>query len=138
MRRKCMREFSAGSRSAVSARLWKPGGHRCRWGSTPMGSKRRACVIGVGYLGLAALLALLQTAGAAPQQPLPKPAAPVPPAADSPTAEPDSQFTEAITLPTDRQVKKRLEAARDEYIQNEAWSEAAQLLQRILDSKEDV
>src|SRR5207245_6394499 len=34
--------------------------------------------------------------------------------------------------------RTRLEAARDDYIKNEAWDEAAGLLQKILDSKEDV
>ncbi|MCI0461393.1 MAG: PQQ-binding-like beta-propeller repeat protein, partial [Gemmataceae bacterium] len=48
-----------------------------------------------------------------------------------------SEFTDAITLPTDRDLKKRLEAA-EEYIKEEAWGMAARLLQSILDSKEDV
>src|SRR5947209_2516789 len=50
----------------------------------------------------------------------------------------DGDFTDAVTLPTDRQVKKRLEAAQDDYIKNEAWAEASRLLQSILDNKQDV
>src|SRR5205823_13882499 len=113
-----------------------------------------ACVLAMGHLVLVALLALLQSATAAPQvrpperggaiqaaPPPPPPAvkgAPVQAAPPATDPGPENEFTDAITLPTDRTVKKRLEAARDNYIQFEAWSDAANLLQRILDSKEDV
>ncbi|HLJ93661.1 MAG TPA: PQQ-binding-like beta-propeller repeat protein [Gemmataceae bacterium] len=97
---------------------------------------RRACVVAVAGFGGMALLAVLHTVHAAPQVLVP--AAQVQPAAPSAAPEPDREFTDAITLPTDRQVKKQLEAASEDYIQNEAWSEAARLLQRILDSKEDI
>jgi outer membrane protein assembly factor BamB len=105
-----------------------------------MSSKRWACVAAVGHLGFLTVFALLQTAAAAPQQKAPPPPAPqgAQPAAPAAAADPDNEFTDAITLPTDRQVKKRLEAARDNYIKYEAWGEAASLLQKILDSKEDV
>lgn len=107
-------------------------------------SKRRACVVVLGELMLIGICALLQTASAAPQQqvaPKPPQPAPVPPLPAPPAgvaSSPENEFTDAITLPTDRQVKKRLEAARDNYIKFEAWGEAARLLQIILDSKEDV
>jgi outer membrane protein assembly factor BamB len=76
---------------------------------------------------------------AAPGQPL-GPGAPIPAPAGPPGFGPssDSEFTDAITLPTDRQVKKRLEAAQDDYIKHESWAEASQLLQKVLNSKEDV
>jgi outer membrane protein assembly factor BamB len=103
--------------------------------------KRTACVVAVGQVGLVCL-ALLPLSIAAPQQqpnppgqPAPK-AAPAP--ANGPLPDPDSEYSDSITLPTDRQVKKQLEVAQEDYIKNEAWSEAARLLQRILDSKEDV
>jgi outer membrane protein assembly factor BamB len=50
----------------------------------------------------------------------------------------DGELEGALTLPTDRQTKKRLEAAQDDYIKHEAWKEAASLLQSVLNSKEDV
>jgi outer membrane protein assembly factor BamB len=59
----------------------------------------------------------------------------VPPGASAGQA---NDLTDAITLPTDRTVKKRLEAAQDDYIKNESWAEACQLLQFVLDNKEDV
>jgi outer membrane protein assembly factor BamB/tetratricopeptide (TPR) repeat protein len=133
-----------------------------------MSIKRRACMVALGQCGLIALFvlgALIQapspTAVAADQQagakkaPAPpkapatriKPVPPAPfamkplpggPAPAVTTSDSDNEFTDAITLPTDRQVKKRLEAARDNYIKYEAWADAVTLLQKILDSKEDV
>jgi outer membrane protein assembly factor BamB len=50
----------------------------------------------------------------------------------------ENEFSDSITLPTDRQVKKRLEHAQDDYIKHEEWDKACQLLQSILDGKEDV
>lgn len=78
-------------------------------------------------------------------KPAPPVAAPLPKGAGGkaaipgpPPAPADGEYTEGITLATDRKVKELLEAAQDDVIQNEAWSEAAPLLQRILDKKEDV
>src|SRR5262249_20224730 len=127
--RKCMREFTRSPRSALKA-------VRFCWESKPMSSKRRACVVVVSQLGLVALLALLQSADAAPQvRPAEKGGAiqAAPPAPKGPPTQPappnrseaENEFTDAITLPTDRTVKKRLEAARDNYIRYEAWSDAA-------------
>jgi outer membrane protein assembly factor BamB len=48
------------------------------------------------------------------------------------------EFTDAITLPTDRQSKKILELAEEDYIKNEAWTETCRLLQSILNKQEDV
>src|SRR5438128_2331056 len=155
-----MREFSIASCSASSREEAnaKQGNDKqvspkgIRWGNQPMSSKRRALILAVGQLGLLALLVLLQTATAAPQQAPPAkvpPGAALPPlpvqqnagpqqATPIPAAGLENEFTDAITLPTDRQVKQRLVVARDDYIKNEAWSDAATLLQKILDSKEDV
>src|SRR4029079_12585013 len=57
----------------------------------------------------------------------------LPPAVDPPPAAPKG---DAFTLPTDRPARQKLEAAED-YIKEEAWKEAAGLLQAVLDMKED-
>jgi outer membrane protein assembly factor BamB len=66
----------------------------------------------------------------------------VPKTGASPAATPQNQklgdFTDAITLPTDRKIRLQLEAARDDYIKRERWAEASKLLQAILNRKEDV
>jgi outer membrane protein assembly factor BamB/tetratricopeptide (TPR) repeat protein len=49
----------------------------------------------------------------------------------------ESEFTDALTLPVDRQARRRLDAAED-LIKEEAWGEAARQLQLLLDNKEDV
>jgi outer membrane protein assembly factor BamB len=49
----------------------------------------------------------------------------------------DNEFTDAITLPTNRDIKNRLQIARDDAIPNKEWGQAAKLLQSVLDSKED-
>src|SRR6202035_4546990 len=49
----------------------------------------------------------------------------------------DGEFTDAITLPKDREVKKNLEAAAD-YIKKESWVEACKFVQSVLNRKEDV
>jgi outer membrane protein assembly factor BamB len=53
----------------------------------------------------------------------------------------DNEYAEGITLATDRNIKKLLEAAQellDEAAKNDSWGEAAGLLQQVLDVKEDV
>jgi outer membrane protein assembly factor BamB len=99
-------------------------------------SQQRASVM--GQWGVVILTGLLLLATAAAQQRALQIGAPGQPAVQTFTSASENEFTDAITLPTDRQVKERLKVAREEYIQNEAWSEAANLLQKILDSKEDV
>src|SRR5713101_6311396 len=42
-----------------------------------------------------------------------------------------SEFGQAIQLPTDPGLKKRLSAARD-YIKEESWGEAVRILQKLL------
>src|SRR5262245_20485114 len=50
---------------------------------------------------------------------------------------PDAATTrEPLTLPTDREAGRRLEAVRD-YVRTAAWPEAARLVQRLLDAPED-
>jgi outer membrane protein assembly factor BamB/tetratricopeptide (TPR) repeat protein len=46
-------------------------------------------------------------------------------------------FTDAVTFPTDRKAKRTIEAAA-ELIKEESWGDAARLLQRLLDTKEDI
>src|SRR5437660_545536 len=46
-------------------------------------------------------------------------------------------YIEPAKLPTDRQVRKKLDAAAD-CIKEERWADAVRLLQNILDSKADV
>jgi outer membrane protein assembly factor BamB/tetratricopeptide (TPR) repeat protein len=115
-----------------------------------MASSNRAGSQLVGHLVLAAVLIALPAAGlavdgqtvevqkaravqAAPAQAIGK-AMPVPP--PPPTTE--GQFTDAITLPSDRKIKKLLQLAEEDSIKNKAWSEAARLLQSILDNPQDV
>jgi outer membrane protein assembly factor BamB/tetratricopeptide (TPR) repeat protein len=86
-----------------------------------------AIIIGGGAAGAQIARPMIQLAVPAAAQP----AGP----GNAPT---DNELTDAITLPTDRQIKKRLEAAQDDYIKHEAWTEAAALLQSVLNSKEDV
>ena len=53
----------------------------------------------------------------------------------------DNEYSEGITLSTDRNIKKILEAAQElleEAAKNDSWGEAAGLLQQVLDVKEDV
>src|SRR5262249_41652063 len=52
------------------------------------------------------------------------------------TGRPPARLVDVVTLPTDRTVRKKLEAAA-EYIKEERWADAVRLLQNILDSKED-
>src|SRR5262249_12040989 len=47
-----------------------------------------------------------------------------------------SEFSQAIQLPTDSKLKKKLDAAQD-YIKEEKWTEAARILQGLLDITED-
>jgi outer membrane protein assembly factor BamB len=50
----------------------------------------------------------------------------------------EGEFTDAISLPTDRKVRQNLEAAEQDYIKSAQWAEASKLLQSVLMSKEDV
>src|SRR5579859_2951667 len=114
-----MREFIADSRSAALARPCKLGFHHFRWGSMPMSSEPGAYVpairtarnarttpasrVRIG-LGLATLLVLpvaywILPAGAAPPQQPGPPRDPSKQPGTPAAAEPDSEFTDAITLP---------------------------------------
>jgi outer membrane protein assembly factor BamB/tetratricopeptide (TPR) repeat protein len=105
-----------------------------------MSSTHRAGLLIVGVALLAAVTFLQPSRG----QPADNPAPPAPPTTttsakpDKPAADPDrGPGGEALILPTDRQVKRRLEAAGD-YIKAESWSDAVRLLQLVLDAREDV
>jgi outer membrane protein assembly factor BamB len=103
-----------------------------------MSMKCRAAVVGLNVLALFAFVAWLQPGGAKAQVKMAVQAvAPAPPGAGPAAPGGDGEFTDAITLPKDREVKQRLEAARD-YIAKEQWVEACRFLQRVLDRKEDV
>src|SRR5262249_8676912 len=107
-------------------------------GAQPQGNKeevKKAVIIGGGpVLGVKAA----QPGKLAPQV-VPGGAILLPQGNPSPTASnPDNELTDAITLPTDREIRKRLEHAQEDYIQNKLWAEACRLLQSVLDSKEDV
>jgi outer membrane protein assembly factor BamB len=123
-----------------------------------MSISQRTGVAVLRVLSLAGLLVFVQTSGpgwsqvpaqkaAPPQRGAPvgkapaaarvavQPLGPVP----APGAQgQNNEFTDALTLPNDRKVKRQLEAARDDYIKGESWSEASQLLQAVLDRQEDV
>jgi outer membrane protein assembly factor BamB/tetratricopeptide (TPR) repeat protein len=63
---------------------------------------------------------------------------PAPDKKDKPPPDPDKLpgGSEALILPTDRQAKRRLEAAAD-YIKAQSWGDAVRLLQQVLDAPED-
>jgi outer membrane protein assembly factor BamB len=46
-------------------------------------------------------------------------------------------MTDAVTFPTDRKAKQSLKLAKD-YVDEEAWGEAARVLQTLLETKEDI
>jgi outer membrane protein assembly factor BamB/tetratricopeptide (TPR) repeat protein len=48
------------------------------------------------------------------------------------------EFTDALTIPTDRKAKRRLQAAEDLIVHDKAWGDAAKILQDLLESKEDL
>src|SRR5947209_8646520 len=107
-------------------------------GRSVMSMKCRACVVGLNILALFAFLASLQPGGAKAQVKMAVQAvAPAPPGAGPATPGGDGEFTDAIQLPRDREVKKHLEAATD-YIAKEQWVEACRFLQSVLERKEDV
>ncbi len=96
-------------------------------------SMHRAIVVllGVAALGSAAFLekALSQQLKAVPAQ-RPGGATPMP-------ANPDDELSQAITLPTDTGLKRKIEAAQD-YMKEEDWGKAAQILQSLVELKEDM
>src|SRR5690349_3626684 len=111
-----------------------------------MSIMRRICAVLTG-LGSFAGLAVLQLATAENclGKPLPVPPppavggaaaapAPLPP---GPEAGPEGEFTDAITLPTDRKAKRSIDLAED-FIKEEDWAGAAETLQGLLDTKEDL
>jgi outer membrane protein assembly factor BamB len=62
-------------------------------------------------------------------------AKPAPPgAAEEPGPE---EFTDALTIPTDRKAKRKLNAAEDLITHDKAWGDAAKILQDLLEAKED-
>jgi outer membrane protein assembly factor BamB len=71
-------------------------------------------------------------------QAVPAVAPPAPPGTAATPPNPEDDLTDAITLPTDRKIKQRLELADVDYIGKKAWGDAARLLQSVLDIKEDV
>ena len=100
-----------------------------------MSSTHRAGLLIVGVALLAAVTFLQPSRGH--QVPTP-PASPAAVKPDKPAPDPDrGPGGEALILPTDRQVKKRLEAAAD-YLKAESWADAVRLLQLVLDAREDV
>jgi outer membrane protein assembly factor BamB len=101
-----------------------------------MASLQRAGFSLIAFLLLAAVLIALPAAGEAQVKVMKaaQPLGPLPP----PPPGADGQFTEAITLPSDRTIKKRLQMAEEDSIKSKAWSEAVRLLQSILDNANDV
>jgi outer membrane protein assembly factor BamB len=107
-----------------------------------MSSTHRAGLLIAGVALLAAVTFLQPGRGQpvpAPANPAaPRAAEPAPAAPAKPAADPDrGPGGEALMLPTDRQVKRRLEAAAD-YLKAESWGDAVRLLQLVLDGREDV
>jgi len=109
-----------------------------------MSCTHRAGLLIVGVALLAGLTFLQPGRGqpvpasAPANPPAPRAAEPAPAAPAKPAADPDrGPGGEALMLPTDRQVKRRLEAAAD-YLKAESWGDAVRLLQLVLDGREDV
>src|SRR5262245_30819607 len=48
----------------------------------------------------------------------------------------DKPFTDAVTVPTDREARRLIQAAQD-YIKKKEWRVAAECLQSLLESRED-
>jgi outer membrane protein assembly factor BamB len=65
-------------------------------------------------------------------------AVPAPPGAPVKQPGAETEITEGITLPTDRQIKMRLQMAREDLIKHQQWGEAARILQSVLNNKQDV
>jgi outer membrane protein assembly factor BamB/tetratricopeptide (TPR) repeat protein len=73
----------------------------------------------------------------APQVPPPGPPMGSPPGGPPSMPPKDSGPSDAVTLPTDRLVKKKLEAAAD-YLKVDGWNDSLRLLQGLIDANEDV
>jgi len=107
-----------------------------------MSIKRRAIMVvkGISFVTLLLLLrayaqepAGKQVAQAKKVQEKAK-AAPGAPATDEPGKE---EMTDALSIPTDRRSQQSINAAQD-LIKEEKWGEASTLLQKLLESKEDI
>jgi outer membrane protein assembly factor BamB len=98
-----------------------------------MSRSRRFCVVlaGLGFLTTLAGAQEIRKALPFPPPPVGAPAAPAPAPAKA------SEFSDALNLPTDNDLKQVIEAAEDR-VKEKLWAEAARLLQSLLDSKEDV
>jgi outer membrane protein assembly factor BamB len=99
-----------------------------------MSSLRRALLL-LTAVGGAAAWALLDPAAVAQIKLQMKAAGPAAVVADDPNK--NAGFTDAVTFPTDRKAKRSIEAAAD-LIKDGQWAEAGQLLQKVLESKEDI
>src|SRR4051812_23899297 len=83
-----------------------------------------------GLLGVAAGLLLLATLQDARAQ---RRGQPKPPEAKT---DEDKAFSDAVTLPTNRESRRLIQAAQD-YIKKEDWRVACECLQSLLEGKED-
>lgn len=90
----------------------------------------------LGMLLLAGLLAAGSIVGQLPDAN----GQPQPPNKGAKAAEPakaaDRAFTDAVTVPTDREARRLIQAAQD-YIKKKEWRVAAECLQSLLESRED-
>jgi outer membrane protein assembly factor BamB len=101
-----------------------------------MSSLCRALTVLTGVALAGTLLAWLPlTADAQVQVQFKAVARPVPMGAAQPPKE--GEFTDALSLPTDRKAKKSLESAED-LIKEEDWTKATYVLQSLLNSKQDL
>jgi outer membrane protein assembly factor BamB len=92
---------------------------------------RRAALLTFG----SSVLGVLFCVSVLPAQPPP----PIAPALPRPPGQPasDSEFSHAISLPTDNKLQNIINAAND-FIKEQLWGDAGTQLQRVLDIKEDV
>lgn len=99
----------------------------------------RAITVLVGVAGAAALVAfapVTEAQDAVPAKKKARPAPAVPANAGGPNVK-EGEFTDALTLPTDRKARKALERAQD-LLDESNWSDAAHVAQLLLNSKEDM
>src|SRR5947209_6593298 len=104
-----------------------------------MSRSHRAGVVFLAVALLAAVTLFGSSRGDEPPPPPPgmgpPPGGPMgmPPGGPGTTPAKDAGPSDAVTLPTDRLVKKKLEAAAD-YLKVESWNDSLRLLQGLLDA----
>src|SRR5207249_11444748 len=117
----------------------------CPRGEIPMAIVRRALIVLKGIAFVCSLLMLrayaqepggkqVAQAKMKEMKEMMKKAVPAQPGGPEAAKE---EMTDALSIPTDRKSQKSIDAAQD-MIKEEKWGEAASILQKLLESKEDI